>query len=108
VRPRNGSLAARVPPIVRLDLYTSAFCAPCAAARRVVAQAEALVPALDVHEIDVATDPDRAERLGIRSTPTMIISDAAGTEVFRSPGVPRRDQLLSALARAVDASSGAS
>jgi thioredoxin 1 len=86
---------------VHLDLYTSAFCAPCAAARRVVAEVESLVPALAVTEYDVAAHPDRAEALGIRSTPTMIVRDAAGDEVFRSAGVPRRDQLLSALARAL-------
>lgn len=86
---------------MRIDLYTSAFCAPCAAARRVVAEAERLVPALEVREVDVATSPDEIERLGIRSTPTIAITDDAGAEVFRSTGVPRRDQLLVALAGAV-------
>jgi len=86
---------------MRIDLYTSAFCAPCAAARRVVGEAATLVPALEVHEIDVAAQPDDVEELGIRSTPTILIRDDAGTEVFRSPGVPRRDQLLTAIARAV-------
>lgn len=100
-RPRNGSGAVGVAAHVHLDLYTSAFCAPCGAARRIVAEADALVPTLDVTEFDVAAHPDRAEELGIRSTPTIIIRDAAGAEVFRSPGVPRRDQLLSALARAL-------
>jgi protein-disulfide isomerase len=87
---------------MRIDLYTSAFCAPCAGARRVVAEAERLVPGLEVCEIDVASRPDEAERLGIRSTPTIRISDGDGREVFRSPGVPRRDQLLVALAGALD------
>jgi thioredoxin 1 len=87
---------------MHIDLYTSAFCAPCAAARRVVADAHRLVPTLEVRELDVAADPDRVELLGIRSTPTIVISDDAGREVFRSPGVPRRDQLLTALAAALD------
>ncbi|PZE25622.1 thioredoxin family protein [Curtobacterium sp. MCBD17_028] len=86
---------------MHLDLYTSAFCAPCAAARRVVGEAQRLVPALEVRELDVAAHPDRLEALGIRSTPTIVISGADGDEVFRAAGVPRPDQLLTALARAL-------
>ncbi|MFZ7088212.1 glutaredoxin family protein [Curtobacterium sp. RRHDQ10] len=86
---------------MRIDLYTSAFCAPCGAARRIVDDAVRVVPGLRVREIDVAAHPDDVEALGIRSTPTIVVSDAAGAEVFRSPGVPRRDQLLRALALAV-------
>jgi thioredoxin 1 len=92
---------AAVDARVHLDLYTSAFCGPCHAARRAVADASRLVPALEVTEHDVAAESDRAEELGIRSTPTIVISDRDGNEVFRAPGVPRQDQLLTALARAL-------
>lgn len=87
---------------MQLDLWTSAFCAPCAAARRVAADAARLVPGLTLTERDVAAHPDDAEDLGIRSTPTIIVRRSDGAEVFRSPGVPSRDQLLLAVARAVD------
>ncbi|SDQ38206.1 hypothetical protein SAMN02800687_1662 [Curtobacterium sp. UNCCL20] len=86
---------------MQLDLWTSAFCAPCAAARRVSAEAAALVPGLQVQERDVANHPDQAEDLGIRSTPTIIVRRDDGAEVFRSPGVPTRDQLLLAVAKAL-------
>ncbi|MFZ6990952.1 thioredoxin [Curtobacterium sp. RRHDQ66] len=86
---------------MQLDLWTSAFCAPCAAARRVAADAARLVPGLTVTERDVAAHPDDAEDLGIRSTPTIIVRGEDGAEVFRSPGVPSRDQLLVAVAKAV-------
>jgi thioredoxin 1 len=86
---------------MQLDLWTSAFCAPCAAARRVSAEAAELVPGLTVTERDVAAHPDDAEDLGIRSTPTIIVRQDDGTEVFRSPGVPTRDQLLLAVAKAL-------
>lgn len=91
---------------MRLDLWTSAFCAPCAAARRVAASAAALVPGLTVSERDVAAHPDDAERLGIRSTPTIIVRGDDGSEVFRSPGVPTRDQLLVAVAKALPPADG--
>lgn len=86
---------------MQLDLWTSAFCAPCAAARRVAADAARLVPGLTVTERDVAAHPDDAEDLGIRSTPTIIVRGEDGAEVFRSPGVPSRNQLLVAVAKAV-------
>lgn len=86
---------------MQLDLWTSAFCAPCAAARRVSAEVSGLVPDLRLTERDVANHPDQAEDLGIRSTPTLIVRRDDGAEVFRSPGVPSRDQLLLAIAKAV-------
>ena len=87
---------------MQVDLWTSAFCAPCAAARRVVGDTARLVPGLVVVERDVATDPDQVEDLGIRSTPTVIVRKPDGVEVFRSTGVPTRDQFLVAVAKALD------
>ncbi|NRD27448.1 thioredoxin domain-containing protein [Frigoribacterium sp. VKM Ac-2836] len=84
-----------------LELYTSAFCGPCHAARAVVAEARALVPSLVVDESDVATRPEAAERRDVRSTPTIVVTRDDGEVVFRSPGVPTLDRLLGALALAV-------
>ena len=86
---------------MKVELYTSAFCGPCHAARTVVAEAEALVPALVVDEADVVARPDEAEARDVTSTPTIVVLDARGDEVFRAAGVPRLDQLLGALALAV-------
>jgi len=87
---------------VRLDLYTSAFCEPCHRAREVVAEAQRLVPALEVIERDVAAHQARAFELGITSTPTTIIFGASGAEVLRASGVPPLTRLLTALAQSVD------
>jgi len=84
-----------------LELYTSAFCGPCHAARAVVAEARALVPSLVVDEADVAARPDQAERRDVRSTPTLVVTRDDGEVVFRSSGVPTLDRLLGALALAV-------
>jgi len=86
---------------MHVDFYSSSFCAPCAAAREVLADAERLLPALTVTERNVASHPDSAERDGIRSTPTLIVRGRDGVEVFRAEGAPTRDQLLTALARTV-------
>lgn len=84
-----------------LELYTSAFCGPCHAARAVVAEARVLVPSLVVDEADVAARPEQAERRDVRSTPTLVVTRDDGEVVFRSPGVPTLDRLLGALALAV-------
>lgn len=88
---------------MRLELYTSAFCEPCHRARAVVAEAQKLVPALEVDEFDVAAHQERASDEGIRSTPTIVIRAADGSETLRAEGVPTLTRLLTALAQAVDA-----
>ncbi len=87
---------------MRLDLYTSAFCDPCHRARDVVAEAQRLVPALEVTERDVAAHQALAADLGISRTPTTIIFGADGAELLRASGVPTLPRLLTALAQALD------
>lgn len=87
---------------MRLDLFTSAFCDPCHRAREVVAEAQRLVPALEVTERDVAAHQSLAADLGISSTPTTVIYAADGTELLRASGVPTLPRLLTALAQALD------
>lgn len=84
-----------------LTLVTSAFCGACSRTRSVIADATRWLPDATVTEIDVAHDPDAAEALDIRFTPTVIISDASGTEVFRAEGVPTVPQVLAAAVKAL-------
>lgn len=69
--------------------------------RAVLANVSKLVSGMDLTEHDIVRDESEASRLGIRSTPTVIISDRDGVEVFRAEGVPTVNQVLVALARAV-------
>ena len=59
------------------------------------------MPSARIAELDVARYPDEAERARIRSTPTVVVVDAGGSEVFRAEGVPTLNQVLVALAKAV-------
>jgi D-aminopeptidase len=86
---------------VIVDLYTSAFCEPCHLTRAVLADAARLVPAVEIVERDVVRYEARAEVDGILVTPTVIVRDADGAEVFRAQGVPTLTQVLTALAKAV-------
>lgn len=83
-----------------VDFFSSAFCEPCMLTRSVLGEAARLVPAMQLTELDVVRDEAQAEARGIRSTPTVIVSDASGTEVFRAEGVPSLNQVLVALAKA--------
>jgi len=69
--------------------------------RAVLAEAARLVPAAIVTELDFVRFEERAAAEGIRSTPTVIVRDAAGTEVFRAEGVPTVQQVLVAAAKAI-------
>jgi len=69
--------------------------------RGVLKDVAALVPAAKIAELDVVRDSAEAEKAGIRMTPTVVVTSADGTEVFRAEGVPTVNQVLVALARAV-------
>jgi hypothetical protein len=86
---------------VELELYTSAFCGACAHARAVLAQAERLIPDATVTEFDVVRHEDRAVAEDITATPTVIVRDAGGAEVFRASGAPTLAQVIVAAAKAV-------
>ncbi|MBH0083102.1 co-chaperone YbbN [Salinibacterium sp. SWN167] len=81
--------------------FSSAFCDPCATARRTLDEVARLVPAVTYAELDVAREAERAEQAGITSTPTIVIVSAQGEEVFRAQGAPTLNQMLVALAKAV-------
>jgi protein-disulfide isomerase len=69
--------------------------------RRVLGEAGRLVSAMNIVERDVVRDESEAERLDIRSTPTVIVRGKSGDEVFRAEGIPSLNQVLSALAKAM-------
>ena len=86
---------------MELTLVSSSFCGACSRTRAVLADAARLLPDAKVVEIDVARDPDAAEELDIVFTPTVIIRNAAGVEVFRAEGVPTVPQVLTAAVKAL-------
>lgn len=86
---------------MELTLVSSSFCGACARTRSVLADAVRFLPDATVTEIDVAREPDAAEALDIRATPTVIIRDGSGTEVFRAAGVPTVPQVLTAAVKAL-------
>jgi hypothetical protein len=70
--------------------------------RGVLAEAGRLVSAMNLVEHDIVREETAAVDHLIRSTPTVIISGADGSEVFRAEGIPSLNQVLVALAKASD------
>ena len=107
VRGRDGAEDLRpfVPgtPGERATLlqFSSAFCAPCRATRRVLADVAAVVPGVTHVEVDAESHLDLVRRLNVLKTPTTLVLDARGREVLRAAGQPRTQDVLSALGQAV-------
>ncbi|MDN5893793.1 MAG: thioredoxin family protein [Nocardioides sp.] len=78
--------------------FSSAFCAPCRATRRVLGDLAAVVPGVSHIEVDAEMHLELVRRLGIAGTPTTLILDTEGREVNRAAGAPRKEQVLGALA----------
>ncbi len=81
--------------------FSSAFCAPCRATRRVLAEVAAVVPGVAHVEIDAEHHLDLVRRLDILKTPTVLVLDADGRIVRRAAGQPRKADVIAALGEAV-------
>ncbi|GAA1622250.1 hypothetical protein GCM10009733_018520 [Nonomuraea maheshkhaliensis] len=81
--------------------FSTAFCQPCRATRRILADVSELVPGVSHVEIDAESRLDLVRRLDIMRTPTVLVLDQAGVIVKRAAGQPRKADVLAALAGAV-------
>jgi thiol-disulfide isomerase/thioredoxin len=77
--------------------FSSAFCAPCRATRRVLAEVAATTSGVTHIDVDAEHHLDVVRRLGVLRTPTTLILDDRGRDLGRASGVPSRDQVLSVL-----------
>ncbi|WP_345618968.1 thioredoxin family protein [Streptomyces ziwulingensis] len=96
-----ADLGAALGERATLVQFSSAFCAPCRATRRVLAEVAALVPGVAHVEIDAEARLELVRALEIRSTPTVLVLDAAGRVVRRAAGQPRKADVIAALGEAV-------
>ncbi|MEU6507935.1 thioredoxin family protein [Streptomyces sp. NPDC046942] len=81
--------------------FSSAFCAPCRATRRVLGEVAALVPGVAHVEIDAEAHLDLVRALEILKTPTVLVLDATGRVVRRAAGQPRKADVIAALGEVV-------
>lgn len=81
--------------------FSSAFCAPCRATKRVLGEVADVVPGVAHLEVDAESHLDLVRRLGIGKTPTTLVLDERGREVLRAVGQPKKQAVLAALSVAV-------
>lgn len=81
----SGALGRRA----TLLQLSSGFCAPCRAARGLLARVAETTAGVRHVELDVAHHPELAARLGITQTPTVLVLDADGAVLAHHVGVPR-------------------
>jgi thiol-disulfide isomerase/thioredoxin len=83
--------------------FSSAFCAPCRATRRILGEVAELVDGVTYAEVDAESHLDAVRRFHVMRTPTVLVLDAAGRVVVRASGQPRKADVLAAVGRASDA-----
>ncbi len=81
--------------------FSSAFCAPCRATKRVLGEVADVVPGVTHLEVDAESHLDLVRRLQIHKTPTTLVLDDRGREVLRAVGQPKKAAVLAALDVAV-------
>ncbi|MFJ9522821.1 thioredoxin family protein [Kitasatospora sp. NPDC101801] len=96
-----GELGAELGERATLVQFSTAFCQPCRATRRVLAEVAELVPGVAHVELDAEQQLDLVRRLDILRTPTVLVLDAAGRQVRRASGQPRRADVIAALGEAI-------
>jgi thiol-disulfide isomerase/thioredoxin len=77
--------------------FSSAFCAPCRAVRRISSEVAAMLDGVRHVEVDAESRLDAVRTLGIWRTPTLLVLDGSGRVVRRATGVPAKPQLIALL-----------
>ncbi|MEU9049218.1 MULTISPECIES: TlpA family protein disulfide reductase [unclassified Streptomyces] len=96
-----AELGAALGERATLVQFSSAFCAPCRATRRVLGEVAGMVPGVTHVEIDAEDHLDLVRRFDILKTPTVLVLDADGNVVRRATGQPRKADVIAALGEAV-------
>jgi thiol-disulfide isomerase/thioredoxin len=81
--------------------FSSAFCAPCRATRRILADVAGMTGGVEYVEIDAESRLDLVRQLNVLRTPTVLVLDADGGVVRRASGQPRKADVIAAIGAAV-------
>jgi thiol-disulfide isomerase/thioredoxin len=86
--------------------FSTAFCQPCRATRRVLLEVAQMVDGVVAAEVDAEAHLDVVRQWGVMRTPTVFVLDASGAVVQRAAGQPRTADVIAAIG-ALDAGSAA-
>jgi thiol-disulfide isomerase/thioredoxin len=77
--------------------FSTAFCAPCRATRRILAEVAGMIDGVAHVEIDAESHLDLVRRLDIRRTPTVLVVGPDGRIAKRASGQPRKADVIAAV-----------
>ncbi|MFR9675675.1 TlpA family protein disulfide reductase [Streptomyces sp. TR06-5] len=92
---------ARLGERATLVQFSSAFCRPCVATRRILAEIAEMVDGVVHVDVDAEARLELVRELDVAGTPTVLVLDATGRVVQRAAGLPRKADVIAALGRAV-------
>jgi thiol-disulfide isomerase/thioredoxin len=81
--------------------FSSAFCAPCRATRRILADVAGMTDGIAHLEIDAESHLDLVRKLNVLRTPTVLVLAGDGRIVSRGSGQPRKPDVIAAIGLAV-------
>ena len=93
----TADLGAPLGARATLVQFSTAFCAPCRATRRVLADVAAMTDGIAHVEIDAESHLDLVRRLDVRRTPTVLVLGPDGRIARRASGQPRKADVIAAL-----------
>ncbi|MBB5075276.1 thiol-disulfide isomerase/thioredoxin [Nonomuraea endophytica] len=97
----EGQIGAPLGERATLVQFSTAFCQPCRATRRILTEVAELVPGVAHVEIDAESRLDLVRQLDILRTPTVLVLDRSGKITKTASGQPRKADVLAALGTAV-------
>jgi thiol-disulfide isomerase/thioredoxin len=77
--------------------FSTAFCAPCRATRRILAEVAGMVDGVSHVEIDAESRLDLVRSHDVRRTPTVLVLGPDGQIAKRASGQPRKADVIAAL-----------
>jgi thiol-disulfide isomerase/thioredoxin len=92
-----GDLGESLGSRATLLQFSSAFCAPCRATRRVLAEVAGMTDGVAHIEVDAESRLDLVRRLDVLKTPTVFVLGPDGRIAKRASGQPRKADVIAAI-----------
>ncbi|MEV6982492.1 thioredoxin family protein [Sphaerisporangium sp. NPDC051017] len=92
-----GDLGHDLGASATLVQFSTAFCQPCRATRRILSEVSGMVDGVRHVEIDAESRLDLVRRFDVMRTPTVLVLDRDGRVVKKASGQPRKADVIAAL-----------
>jgi thiol-disulfide isomerase/thioredoxin len=89
-------------PAATLVQFSTSFCQPCRATRRILDEVSSMVPGVEHVEIDAESRLDLVRELEVTRTPTVLVLGPGGEIAHRATGQPRKADVIAALGAVID------